>query len=407
MDKIVICGLLHDPNLGDPIIIASVRKLVEEAVPNLKEFQIELIDLYARAGIKIIWDKKPLNTLLKIPLICLGVLRRICAKFNQPLSRKIAYARWKLDPNCWKRLQRYFTYKMYGSVLAIVAGGGLIEYCSHEYYLQISVFIQSAEELGIPVVFNAVGIVGASVDQHDWRVKMMHTALNSPIVKRITVRDDVEMMNKAYLAYGKEALRTADPGVWIAEILGKIKSTDSDIIGLGLIRSDSFMNYGISLNEEQLISIWVDIVKELDRRNLKWKFFCNGFEKDYLLGLKILDSLGVSDTSSKLVERPTEYPELVDTISNFHAVICHRLHACIISYALDIPCVALSWNRKLTFFFEAINCPERVFENERFDAVRIVDAIIKADSDGYDPEIKRAYMEEARRSVEEAVKLVI
>jgi polysaccharide pyruvyl transferase WcaK-like protein len=406
LKKIVICGLVYERNLGDPVIVASARALIKGAVPESGDVQIETTDLFARTGTHTYWDEKRFNVIRRLPLVCLGALRRVCEKLDKPLGRRIAYARWRLDPNGRKRLVRYFKAKLEGASLVVLPGGGLIEYCSHEYQLPIGALVETAGELNVPVVFNAVGVVGGAVDEGDWRYRMMKAALNSPAVKSISVRDDIQTMNGQYLEGGRMARRTADPGVWIAELLGRKRKEDADVIGLGLIRGDAFTDYGIGFGEEELITLWADITRELDKRGLKWAFFCNGYEKDYALGLKILGRLGVADTAGRLVERPTEYPALLDTIASFRAVICHRLHACIMAYALGVPCVALSWNKKLRFFFDAIGCPERVYEAGAFDAMRIVDAALRAEEEGYDPEIRRKYMEEARNSIVQAVELI-
>ena len=72
-------------------------------------------------------------------------------------------------------------------------------------------------------------------------------------------------------------------------------------------------------------------------------------------------------------------------------MITSRLHSCVPAYSLDVPFVALAWNKKLKYFAENISVPERVIESDRFNADTIVEEFYKAMEKGYDNGFREAY----------------
>jgi polysaccharide pyruvyl transferase WcaK-like protein len=79
------------------------------------------------------------------------------------------------------------------------------------------------------------------------------------------------------------------------------------------------------------------------------------------------------------------------------------LHANIISYALNVPSIGLVWNDKLTLFGEDIGYPERFFEYDKFNAKKIVDALVFAAEQGYEPQRWLEYKRTAKSNIEEIV----
>ena len=70
-------------------------------------------------------------------------------------------------------------------------------------------------------------------------------------------------------------------------------------------------------------------------------------------------------------------------IASFGSLISYRLHSHIIACSLDIPTVAVQWDRKLPFFFEKIGCPERCL-TAKATPKQVLAALEKAQADGYD-----------------------
>jgi len=68
------------------------------------------------------------------------------------------------------------------------------------------------------------------------------------------------------------------------------------------------------------------------------------------------------------------------------------LHSCIVSYSLDIPAIGLAWNDKLLFWGKEIEKPERFFDFNELDYMKVIDVMEKAIKEGYDKEYKAKFM---------------
>ncbi len=87
-------------------------------------------------------------------------------------------------------------------------------------------------------------------------------------------------------------------------------------------------------------------------------------------------------------------------IGHADVLIAHRLHACVIAYALAIPAVGLAWDSKLDAFFESVGraayiCPGGVTVGD------LVARVAEAWRDGMDVRAAAAVAEEARRNINE------
>lgn len=260
--------------------------------------------------------------------------------------------------------------------LIIFDGGGLIKYRQEEFHVYVPALLDCARDHGIPVFFNCVGVEG--YDAADGRCRRLAEALNDPCVKGITVRDDLETLRRDYLhtdqAYTAAAI---DPAVFTPDVYGIQKDPRSKTIGLGIVRSRIFEDYGLAhVTREFQLELWQGITRELEARGYAWQFFVNGLRSDYDFAVEILEEMGrQSEAASLLAPRPAESSELVHTIASFAGVIACRMHANIIAYALGIASVGLVWNEKMVFWGERIGCPERFLESTQFEPKTIVQCL--------------------------------
>ena len=108
---------------------------------------------------------------------------------------------------------------------------------------------------------------------------------------------------------------------------------------------------------------------------------------DQKFGKRLLAALGCKD-NGKLWNPPANTTEFLEQITSFRCVFGARLHACITSYALDIPVVGLIWSEKLQIFSEVIGKPESFFTENKLHIEQILDAIERAMETGYDASIR-------------------
>lgn len=270
--------------------------------------------------------------------------------------------------------------------LIIFAGGGLVKYKREKFYLFIPKIIEIAEENNIPVFINGTGVEGYDAD--DERCIAIANALNSSCVKRITVRDDLDTLKNMYITTKKDWIeKVLDPAAFASETYDCRTSGDSDVIGLGICRSNLFIDYGHDkISEEFMQNFWINTIKEIEKLGYKWQFFCNGLYDDYSFGLKILENMNIRENIDKyLLRRPTEGRELANIISGYKAIIAPRLHTNIIAYSVGVPSVGLVWNDKLKYWGENIGYPERFVETDNITPQHVVKLMCTAIHEGCTP----------------------
>lgn len=267
--------------------------------------------------------------------------------------------------------------------LILFDGGGLIKYRQEQFHSYIPQILDVAQEYGIPVYFNSVGVEG--YDGADERCIRLAQTLNYDCIKGITVRDDLETLRRDYLKNSSSfTAATVDSAVYTPQVYGIQKDEHAKTIGLGLVRWRIFEDYGITqVTKEFQLDLWQGITRELEARGYQWKFFVNGLRSDYDFAVEVLQYMGLEAEASRLlVPRPLESRELVETIASFAGVIACRMHANIIAYALGIASVGLVWNDKMVFWGERIGCPERFLTSEQFEPQRIVQCLSDSISAG-------------------------
>lgn len=241
------------------------------------------------------------------------------------------------------------------SDVIIFAGGGIIKYKYEKFYHYISDIIKVAEQNQIPVFFNGVGVEGFHAS--DERCMLLKQALNADCIKGITVRDDIRTLKENYIMNAKVRVRSVyDPALWAKDAYEIEEHEGSGCIGLGIVRHKIFADNGFSqVDKDFQLQLWTDIIRCLNDKGIPWKVFTNGLKSDEDFAVEVLQYAGYGDSVEVYkIDRMTEPQDLVNTISNFSALIACRLHANIIAHTLNIPSVAFIWNEKLKFWGEKI-----------------------------------------------------
>lgn len=368
MKNIVLVGLPYDTNLGDAAIFSTAYAMVNQLTRDEAGESIEIrkMDMTGRRAPEDnpVIERENKRILIKA--------LRLIAKITHWTRLKRCINDRGIRIACTEECKRVIDEKNTAGI--VFAGGGIIKYKAQSFYISIDVITGIAEQYGIPVMFNAVGVEG--YDENDRYCRLLRNALNRTCVKKITCRDDVELLNNKYLDT-PIAVKVADPACTISKIYPAAKrKTDSGhkVIGLGSVRYGLFTDHGIALDKQKMKELWKGIFTELNRRGYVCKIFCNGTRPDYQAGEEIVRELGV-DKKTCLVERPKSDKDLTDIINSFDALICGRLHASIISYSYGIPFIGLVWNDKQMMFGESIGEPYRFVSLKEFNAGTIVDRV--------------------------------
>ena len=415
--NIAICGLIHSDNLGEKFISESLEYLIRKEL--LKNYGINDVNF---TEVDIFGREKPLSEQIsnryKVPNLyksrnlskaedIVYCLKKLTAKILKKTSLKntgfkIMHNLWQTSYNCRPRHEAYFKEMFRGTDVIVVDGAGLLEYLYNEYQEMLCLISELADEMKIPVFYNAVGCVG-DYKLDDFRCTVMKKAVYADCVKYVSARDSVETVQQ-YVGDKFKVKHVADAAVWASEAYGISAMENRTKIGIGLIRGNSLQSYNVSFGEEDWIKLFCDIAKELEKRGYEYEFFCNGFKDDYELGQKVVARLGAD--SSILADRPTQPGALLHTISQYKALITCRMHSSIAAYSMGIPAVILSRNDKVDKFMHFIGYPERAVRVENFKADHIVNLMEKAAEEGFEPENYNCIRASAVESVSDYAELL-
>lgn len=358
MSKIVIVGLINQ-NLGDRIILETCNYLVSKIA---KTDNIKFMNLF------------PPDEIMKN--------HKITPKKNY-LLQVCTFLRW-LYHSSSPDVREYYSENLKDADMVIFAGGGIIKHTKENFWNAIYTITTICEEQGSPIYFNAVGVEG--YNKFSFYSQILKYVLNRHCVKFLSTRDDLENAGNYISDENKTAL-VGDPALYISDLYPKVLNNKDKIIGIGVIRGRIFIDYWVKFTEKDIINSYVSLIKELESKGYRWKLFCNGIERDYEIGIKILEQLNLPVTEEFIAPRPKTPKDLLNIITSFSAIFAARLHANIIAASYQIPSVGLVWNDKLRLFGKIIGFSERFITKDQFkDSAHIVDLIEKAMDEGYDCE---------------------
>lgn len=260
----------------------------------------------------------------------------------------------------------------------IFFGGGLIKY-GHPLRLGycIAAYIRRAEELGIPVMFNATGVDG--FDEEDEECAIMREVLSLDCVKSFTVRDDIETLTEKFIFNENVRVRKVPcPTLMCRQLfpMGTVK--EGNTIGIGVIRSDKFTTRNEKFTEKYQLDYYKELIAELERRGYGWKIFSNGHPKDRDFGVKILNHCGLPVNTDTILPSPQSVHQLLDSYNMFDGIIASRFHVAVPSVSYGIPFVEFIWNVKQEFFARDAGLERRFTEFGGDGAADVVDRLEQA-----------------------------
>lgn len=357
--KIYLIGLIYNNNLGDPIIFQSCKFMVEEIVGNDDDYEIVMVDLFGRE-----------------PMGYNPVIEKM-------RSQKDYYS-YK-DPNEIKNLEvSTISDSICKSIskensCIIFVGGGIVKYIYEKFEVYIDRVTAFADENDIPVMFNAVGIEGYNKDEP--ACIQLQNALNRKCVKMITVRDDLKTLTEQY-EYKGIAKRVADSACYISKFVN-CPVTSREKIGINCARPELFKEYGANCTRDYIADLMANTVTMLTKEGYKCELFDNGTARDDTFIDEILQKVGKNDNVTRKTRPATGY-ELVQTISEYKAIIATRLHASIVAFSCGVPFVSLVWNNKQKFFCKSINKEDWYVNSSDFNPELIIQRLKGVIEEGYD-----------------------
>lgn len=387
--KVLVIGELYSENLGDGVICENVKHLIEKYVDNVS---VDLLDLSGREGFNMVAvaeNKVEYKTGYK------AKLKKYFADKNRSFLKsgfnRIVYAREKMVyrdkiANITKQIDKDYDF-------AVFAGGQLfLDY----FLIYMEAVMEVLSEKNIPVIFNACGF-GDIVN--DYKLNKFKKILSMDNVISITVRDYVDKVNNKILKGNKlQATQTSDAGLWSKETYGITDEKTSRKIGIGVI----YRNDILFMNQQK--ELLMNIIKDLDNKNVEWELFTNGGLDDQSFAQDFFED--IHSERKKMAPRSKTPSELVELISTYDSIISFRLHSHIVATSLQVPSIAIFWDKKVNFFFETYGAEDRCFTvNSR--AGIIVDKLLAIRTIPLNEEILNKEKEQAKRKLYDNISKVM
>lgn len=375
MKKIAVVGLYDIKNAGDNLLCDATQYLIRSLKGSV---EIVEVDVNPRRNRYKGLDKIPLKISEMMQKADPHLFTYECSNL---FRYKYEYFMW------WLKINKRFKQQLSNVDAIVFAGGGFLKFRTQGLNYYVEQIVKIAEKNNIPIMMNGVGIEG--YDENDIRCQRLKKAINKDVMKVITTRDDIETLQNLYIVNKNiKTARVGDPALWAPECYGvKPYHKHKKRVGINVIRGRIYQSYGNTLSEEGLMNFYRLLIHELDDRGIEWKLFSNGMKADWVFGKRLLKSLGYN-IKKKLLPVPGNVDEFIETLQGFDVVFGARLHACITSYALDIPVVGLIWSEKLRIFAQVINKKSHFFEEYELDVKTIGDAIEECFDDSYDTDIR-------------------
>jgi len=283
----------------------------------------------------------------------------------------------------------------------IFAGGGIIKLDSAkmDFTKAIDTITSLADAYEIPVMFVGVGVEDCKQDRDFYR---MQTAINRKCIKYITVRENIELMQK-YI-YNPDIIveKVADPAL-IASDIYNIAKDDSILIGIGTINYANWELNGFPIEEKVLLDFYVQLIEELKNRGLECRLFSNGTRRDYEFAERVC--LINQENMSHIIKSPVTDDEWVKTLSGFSHIVAPRLHTNIVAFSLGIPCIGMVWNKKVRWFYEMLGKPERAYEPAQFNAKEMIDKLFAISNEDIDLSVVSKYKNRTFDTVEKFLEI--
>lgn len=371
MKKVAVIGLYAIKNAGDNILCEATQYLIKQKNP---EVQIVEVDVNPRI--------KSYKGLELIPFWISKVLIRISGSiFKYENSSKFRYYyeyfMW------WLKINRKFKTQLKDVDAIVFAGGGFLKFRTQGLNYYVEQIMKIAKKNNIPVMMNGVGIEGYS--ETDIRCQRLKKAINQDCFKVITTRDDIDTLKNNYIVNPNTKIaHVGDPALWVPECYNmKRNENPSNVVGINVIRGRVYQAYGNTLSEFELLNFYKKLVQGVEERGWDWVLFSNGMAADQKFGAMLLRALGCSDRT-KILPTANNSVDFLEQIRSFKLVFGARLHACITSYALDVPVVGLIWSEKLRIFADVIGKKNSYFEESELNIDNILDAMEREMNSNYD-----------------------
>lgn len=375
MKNILLVGEWQSMNLGDKILCNCCYKYLNSNVQDCNFIKFDLS--HSNRGEKL------LNKIYTLTESAYGYIYRICDRNSS--TRILALSKMRSKIFTARDLKRLPT------IDCIIFCGGQI--FLHYFTYGVYEIVKYAERNNIPLIWNACG-------GSDWEgrcAKILTRCINSSVVKSLTVRDNIKFFKRI----NSNAKLVPDTAL-LASDFYKVESKETVDVGLGVMGYDT-IKYTLHgrVSKMEVIAFWRNLVSNIEKAGLRWKFFTNGSPEDYNFAQEVLSELSSANTNicEHICPRPETESQLVELIAQFKRIISFRLHSHIIAYSLAIPSYGLAWDKKVVDFFALTKCPNQCSEYGVFDVDKAFNFITSYGRSKFDTPLKEVVIKHMQDDV--------
>ncbi len=252
--------------------------------------------------------------------------------------------------------------KIKSANLLFFAGGGIFGQSYLKLFDYIDPITRIAEANRIPVVFSSTGVNDMSVSDENRHRNI--DLLRRSCIRAFSVRENPELFREYAKGSDLEIRPVCDPAVWtkyvysheIQKVRDEKMRSPGKTIGVNVVRGGLFRDNDCAWSLKKEEAYLSELKTLLEEAGYTVRFFINGNTLDHNAMGYFAENYAIPET--RLIS-PDTTRELVEAIAGFDAVVAFRMHASIISYALDVPSINIVWNAKIPLFYQNIGYPER------------------------------------------------
>jgi hypothetical protein len=292
--------------------------------------------------------------------------------------------------------------------LVMIGGGQLFQDTSLNFPVKLAAVAELCIAHDKPVAIFGVGVTTT------WSkpAAALFKVFTQARVAYVAVRDEGSRRawNQHFAGHAMAPVEVCrDPGLLAASLVAKPHrpARARPVVALCITAPISLAHHAnvpVAGDMANMPGFYTETILGLMAREMDVLVFTNGAGEDEacLNQVYLRPALQAPIESGRLTrpERAKTPAALVELIGQADALIAHRLHACVIAYALAIPAVGLAWDSKLEAFFQSVGradyiCPGGL---PAADLVALVAAAWRA---GMDMQAAAAVADEARRNIGE------
>lgn len=356
MQKITLFCLDSISNAGEDILGTTTEYLINECDKNITLERRQLLPS---------WKS------FSFPFKLIAVFAKLVFLLGRAFKGNTQYK--ILNCSYWIKYSHYYT-SIIKHTDKVIFSVGMFKYSTQNFSYIYHMIVSIADKYHKDVMISAASV--EKPKQNDWRSRQLGKTLNYPSLKIFSTRDGKEGKERL-LDYGApKKLRideVGDPALWMKEAYEYRQASAKNVVGINVIRSNIFLDYGGNISQERVIEFYIHIIKELEKEGENWVLFCDGMECDYQVGLQILRQLGLS--KDKLLAPKKNGKELMDAISACKCVVASRFHACLTAYTLHVPFIGFIWDDKIKFFSYITGMQRYFLHANDFQAKKALDLL--------------------------------